>query len=129
MHTGLSCATTLAVLSSLACHTTRIVTIDEAPTNPRVSVTFTDQTVVTLTGPKVLGTKLTGFVNGRYDEFPVAKVKEMRVQEPAPGRTAALVAAGVIAFGAFAYWITSNGADSHARDVCDENPDLPECTQ
>jgi hypothetical protein len=131
MRTGMGCALALIVLSSLACHTTRTVTLDMAPATNRVWVTLTDQTVTLLYGPKIFGAKLVGFVSGKYQEFPIAEVKEVQVREPARGRTLALVAVGVAVFAGALYKTAGNlhsASDTHITDICDEDPENAICT-
>jgi hypothetical protein len=131
MRTGMGCALTLIVLACLACHTTKVVSLDMAPASNPVWLTLSDQSVAVVFGPKIYGNKLVGFVSGKYQEFPVADVKEVHVREPARGRTMALVAAGVVGFAAALYAAAGklhSGSDTHITDICDEEPDNPICT-
>ena len=74
MRAASRCALTLMILSALACHTTKVVGMDEAVASPRVSLTLSDQSVVVVYGPKIYGNKLVGLVNRIYQEIPTAKV-------------------------------------------------------
>ena len=122
-------ALTVVALTSLACHTTKVVSLDQAPVWNSVSLTLSDQSVVVLYGPKLYGKKLVGFVNGIYQEIPTASVAEVHVRHTDGARTAALVAAGVLGFAGFAYAITGVGSKNKAPDYCDapEHVDEPIC--
>ena len=131
MRTGMGCALTLMVVSSLACHTTKVVTLEMAPASNPVWLTLSDQSVAVVFGPKIYGSKLVGFVGGKYREFPIDQVKEVQVREPARGRTMALVAVGVVGLAAALYEAAGklhSGSDTHVTDICDEEPDNPICT-
>ena len=125
------CALTLAILASTACHRMKQVSLDQAPGSDRAWVTFSDQTRVLVFGPKLMGTKLVGFVNGRYDEFPAANVTDVMVRESARGRTTVLVVASVLVVGGVLYAVAGTGGagSTHITDLCDEDPDNPICTQ
>jgi hypothetical protein len=124
-------AAVLAALTGAACHTMKVVSLDQVPASDQAWVTFHDKSVVMVAGPKLMGTKLVGFVNGKYDEFPAANVKQVVVRRPAHGRTLALVAAGVVATGGILYAVTGVGksGDMMLQDLCDEDPDAPACIQ
>ena len=128
MHPVLRSALLLAALASPACHVTRSVTLDQAPANSSVWLTLSDQSVVVVSGPKIYGTKLVGFVNGIYEEIPTAQVKEVHVREMNGARTAALVAAGAVGFAGFAYALAGAGK-SDKPNYCDapEHVDEPIC--
>jgi hypothetical protein len=132
MRIGMGCALTLFVLSSVACHTTKTISVDMAPANNPVWLTLSDQSVEVVYGPKIFGTKLVGFVSGKYHEFPLTLISEVHVREPARGRTMALAALGMAGFAAILYAVAGNlhsGSDTHITDVCDEDPENPICTQ
>lgn len=118
----------LVVLASLACHTMKVVSIDQAASMRSVSVTLSDKSVVVLDDPKIYGNKLVGFVNGKYQEIPTAKVQAAHVRETNGPRTAALVVAGAVGFAGFAYVITGAGK-SKTPEYCDdpEHVDEPIC--
>jgi hypothetical protein len=121
---------TLTILSSPGCYKTKLVGIDQALASRRAWLTLSDQSVVLVYGPKIYGNKLVGFVEGKYQEFPTADLKEARVREPDGARTAALVAASVLAVGGFTYALLPKGS-SYALppDYCDapEHADEPMC--
>ena len=78
-----------------------------------VWVTKTDNSVVALGSPHVVGDTLTGFVQGgEYLEMPLSSVQSMRANVAAPRRTALLVGSiavvGAVAT-AFAIHTTSGG--------------------
>jgi hypothetical protein len=118
---------TLAI-STAACHTMRVVPLDQAAGMPSVSVTLHDKSVVVLDDPKIYGNKLVGFVNGKYQEIPTARVQAAHVRETNGARTAALVVAGAVGFAGFAYVITGAGK-SKAPEYCDDpdHVDEPIC--
>jgi hypothetical protein len=92
----------------------------------RAWITLGDKSVVEISGPQVLGDTLVGYVNGVYQELPAATVTGVQVQKSATGKTVALVAASTVAFGAFAYLITSAASSSDEKGPtveCQENPD------
>ena len=65
----------------------------------RLLVTPRDGSAIVVTAPRLLGDTLVGFVDGAYRELLLSDVREVRVRQPAGGRTALLVA-GVVATGA-----------------------------
>jgi hypothetical protein len=87
-----------AALLSAGCHAWKPVTMSDLSARPtaRVWVTPSDQSVVTLVDAQVFRGKLVGFVDGKYREFRPEDLRELRVRQPAPGRTASLVAAGAL---------------------------------
>jgi hypothetical protein len=116
------------ILSGLACHTMKVLSLDQAAGRSSVSLTLSDQSVVVVDGPKIYGTKLVGFVNGIYQEIPTAMVKAVHVRETSSARTAALVAAGAVGFAGFA-WVIAGAGKSDKPDYCDapEHVDEPIC--
>jgi hypothetical protein len=57
---------------------------------------------------------------------------EVRVREPARGRTTALIVASVVGFAAAVYAVAGTGllqgrSDTMTKDICDEEPDNPVC--
>ena len=128
MRALLGCALLVSVLSSVACHTMAPTTLDQLGTMrpSRAWVTLGDKSVVEISGPQVLGDTPVGYVNGVYQELPASTVTGVKVQKSATGKTVALVAASTVAFGAFAYLITSaaSSQDDKGPSVeCQENPD------
>jgi hypothetical protein len=81
----------------------------------RIWVTRADQSVVVVDGPRMFNDRLVGFVDGKYQMIPTDDVKHMSWRQPATGRTAALVAAGVASAVAVAFMIS--GRDPY-RDPC-----------
>jgi hypothetical protein len=124
MRAALGSALILAILSSPACHTMKVVGIEHAAASTQVSLTLSDRSVVVVYGPKIYGDKLVGFVDGKYHEFPTAQVKEIRARESAPGRTTALIAASVVVVGGVVAWgLSSLGTKGASTpDLCDVDP-------
>ena len=81
-----------------------------------------------LYGPQIYGKRLVGYVDGKYEEYLIADVKEVHVRQLDGARTAALVAAGAVGFVGFAYALTG-AAKSSPPDYCDapEHVDEPIC--
>ena len=121
----------LAALSSAACKTMKPVTLDQlnAMKPNRAWVTSTDQSVVLVSGPQVVGDTLVGYVNGTYEEMPSAQLKQVVVQRPASTRTALLVATIAVGMGGFIYAITGSGGNGGRTqsDFCDKHPEDPSC--
>ncbi|HUL03397.1 MAG TPA: hypothetical protein VLV16_09245 [Gemmatimonadales bacterium] len=118
----------MTALSSVACHTMAPATLDQLGTMKpsRAWVTLGDKSVVEISGPQIMGDTLVGYVNGVYQELPAATVKSVTVQKTSTGKTVALVVASTVAFGGFAYLITSaasNQDDKGPTVECQENPD------
>lgn len=128
MRLAVAGALTLAILSSLACHSMKALSVDQARGRSSVSLTLSDQSVVVVDGPQIYGNKLVGFVKGIYQEIPIARVKEAHVRETDGARTAAVVIAGTLGFVGFVYAITDAGK-SNQPDYCDapEHVDEPIC--
>lgn len=128
MRALLGFALIVTTLASIACHTKAPATLDQLGTikPSRAWVTLGDKSVVEISGPQVLHDTLVGYVNGVYQELPATDVKGVTIQKSATGKTVALVAVSTVAFGAFAYLITSaaSSKDSGGANVnCEENPD------
>jgi len=119
MRAAVGCALALLILSGAACHTMKSVPLDKGLASDRMWVTLSDESVVVISGPKIYGDKLVGFVDGKYDEYPAADVRKVSVRESNRAGTAALLAAGLVGFVGFAYVITGAG-DSDAPDYCDD---------
>jgi hypothetical protein len=98
-------------LPGMACHTMRPVEVHElSGLRPGVvRVTRTDDAVVEIAGPKIVGDRLGGFVDGKYQVLPVADVKQMQMRVPARGRTVALISAGVVGAVAITYLLSGAG--------------------
>jgi hypothetical protein len=71
---------------------------------------------------------LVGYVDGKYEEYLIADVKEVHVRQLDGTRTAALIVAGAVGFVGFAYALTG-AAKSSPPDYCDapEHVDEPIC--
>ena len=128
----LGCALLVAALASAACKTMKPVTMDQlnAIKPDRAWVTESDQSVVLMSGPQVVGDTLVGYVGGQYQELPSAGLKQVVIQRPAPARTA-LLALGVAAgLGGFVVAIAGGGQaalpNASAGD-CDKHPDQVGC--
>jgi len=127
----MSCGLILGMLLSAACHVMRPVTLDQlrgiGPS--QVLVTRADQSVVVVSRPQMLGARLVGFVNGKYEVMPAADVTQVLVQMPAPRRTALLAVGVAVGIGAFTYALTGGGKSGRDQsDWCDNHPTDPECT-
>lgn len=124
MRAALGSALILAMLSSPACHTMKVVGMDQALSSSRVSLILSDRSVVVMYGPKIYGDKLVGFVDGTYHEYLTAQVKGFQVRETARARTAALIAVSVFAVGGAVAWGLSKGGTkgAYTPDLCDVDP-------
>jgi hypothetical protein len=92
----------------------------------RAWVTLPNQSVVEVSGPKVINDTLVGYVGGEYKEIPASDVKQIRVREWNRGKTALVGVLGLAAFGAGAYAITAGGKSTPKDETggtCIENPD------
>jgi hypothetical protein len=120
-----------ATLASAACHTMRPVALaDLGALRPtQVWVTRADQSVAVVSGPRAFGDTLVGYVNGQFEEIPAGGLKRISMKRPAPRKTAALIAAGVVGAIAAAYLMTSTGDYRNPADTldCDDNPEQPGC--
>jgi len=116
-------AVAIAIFSLSACHSMRPSNITSVGTAHRAWVTLPNQTVVEVSGPKVINDTLVGYVGGEYKEIPASDVKLIRVKEWNRGETAALAAIGLAAFGGAAFALTSSGKSNKDVDAsCLENP-------
>jgi len=70
-----------------------------------------------------------GYVDGEFEEMPAADLKQIRMKQRARGKTAALLAAGVVGAAAMAYLITNTGSYVNPADNldCADDPDQPGC--
>ncbi len=93
-----------------------------------VWVTKTDNTVLALGSPHVVGDTLTGFVKGgEYLEMPLSNVQSMRASVAAPHRTALLVGSvAVVAAVATAFAIHNTSGGNTLFSGC-TNPDPQLC--
>lgn len=107
------CATLMTVLGAGACSTMRPVTEPQqfipSARPDRVWVTTNDNARMMFEGPRVLGDTLVGFVRGRYEEILLPETRWVGVRQPAPKRTAFLIAGSVVIGGALLYFLAGNG--------------------
>jgi len=82
----------LLLCAALGCHTMRPVEPAQlsSKTLERVWITKTDDLSIVLVDPKLRGDTLAGFVDGAYQEMPLAQARSLRAREPDYGRTALL---------------------------------------
>ena len=121
---------TLVILSSLACYRTKAVSIADAPADTRAWLTLSDQSVVLVFGPQIYGKRVVGYVDGKYEEFLIADVKEVHVRQPDHARTAALATLGALTAAGLVYWLAAAGSQDPGRpNICDEEPDNEVCVQ
>ena len=116
----------IVILSVPACKTMRTSSMTSVGTAHRAWVTLPNQTVVEVSGPKVINDTLVGYVGGEFKEIPATDVKQIRVKEWNRGKTALVSVLGLTAFGAAAYAITSSGKSGKEMGenvTCVENPD------
>ncbi len=78
-------------------------------------VTESDQSVVIVSGPQVVGDTLVGYVKGVYEEMPSAQLKEVRVEKPATTKTALLVGAITVGFAGMVYALAGSGRAGRGR--------------
>jgi len=113
-------------LSSVACHTMRPVTLDQlgAMRPAQAWVTRADQSTVIVSGPQTFGDTLVGYVNGQFEEIPVASLQKIVVRRRASGKTAALIAAGAVGIAALAAALSSSGDYRNPADRldCEDDP-------
>lgn len=128
MHrTSLGITLMLAALAGTACHRTRPVALNDALASPSVYVTLDDKSTFLLYTPKVYGTNLTGWIDGKYTEYPTSRVKQVEVRESDRAATAALVGLGVAGAATIAYLITRGGPSDDTPSDCELNSTLPGC--
>ena len=92
--------TALLLLAAIACTSFGPVEPKEFVVSRRplaVWVTTKDSAVVPLARPKFLGDTMVGFVDNVYRLFPPGEYVAVKASRPAPWRTIALVAGGIIA--------------------------------
>ena len=125
------CILLVAALSVPSCKTMKPVTLDELRTMKpdQVWVTQSDQTVVLVSTPQVVGDTLVGYINGTYEELPAARVKQVTMLRAATTRTAALVAAVAVGFGGMVYALIGGKGDTRVCDpsYCEEHGEDPCC--
>jgi hypothetical protein len=110
------CATLIMVSAGGACSTLRPVATpmqfipSERPA--QLWVTTADNATMRLEGPRLLGDTLVGFVAGRYEEIPLPQARSLWVRQPAPRRTAFLVAGLAVLGASLFYMLNGNGPSS-----------------
>jgi hypothetical protein len=80
----------------------------EHPTN--IWITKSDNTVVRMQAPKLIGDTLVGYVNGDFQEVMLSQTKQIQAKRPQPGRTALAVGAGVVGVAAVAVLAAGKGS-------------------
>ena len=130
------CALLLAVHASAACTTMKSPTMDQlrALGPDRVWVTESDQSVVLVDDPKVIGDTLVGYIGRQRTKLPSTGIKQLRVRAPAPARTALLAIGGTAALVGFVIAVAGSGQSQGVITViagapgdCDKHPDQPGC--
>ena len=130
-----ACTLVLAALTSTACRTTRVVSLEQLRliSPDRVWVTDSDRSILLVEEPKVRGDTLVGYVGRNRTKLPSGALKQVRVSVSAPARTA-LLAAG--AGGALVGFLVMVGGNGHSADLpvtagapgdCDKHPEQPGC--
>jgi hypothetical protein len=126
----------LAVLASAGCRTMQSVTLDQLSVlgADRVWVTASDQSIVLMYEPKVVGDTLAGYVGRKHEKLPSATLKQLRVRTPAHTRTALLAVGSVAGLIGFLVTVAGSGQTqaqtttiSGAPGDCSKHPDLPPC--
>jgi hypothetical protein len=100
------------LLLTAACTSVHTVqSADLSPPNPptRLWVMREDHSTVVVDYPRVSADSLIGVVRGWPERLPLSEVAVLRVREPAPDRTAALVFGAVVAAGAVSLFEISKG--------------------
>lgn len=125
MGARMSTVLALITLSGAACHSMRPVPLESLPgaNAGQVWVTRTDQSVVLVSGPRIVNNRLVGFIEGKYQVIPAAEVQQVTVRRVAPAKTGALVAAGLVGAGTVLYLISGTGGHedpcaSASSDAC-----------
>jgi hypothetical protein len=92
----------------------------------QVWVTRADESVVMVSGPRIVRNRLAGFIDGTYQVIPAGEVRQVVMRAPARGKTAALVAAGVVGVAAGVYILSGTGGTKNpcrlASSECEEAP-------
>jgi len=118
----------IAVLVVAACHKMTALSWNEmdAMRPGQVWVTYSDQTVQEVSGPKRFGDTLVGYIAGEFTEIPTAQIKQVTIREPARGKTVALVVAGTAAAVGLAAFMAGSGLFGSSVD-CFDQPEHPDC--
>lgn len=124
------------LLGALACKTMKPVTLDQLNVlgADRVWVTASDQSVVLMWEPKVVGDTLVGYIGRQRGTLPSAGFKQLRVQTSAHTRTALLAVGSTAGFIGFLVAIAGSGQSqaptttiSGAAGDCSKHPEQPSC--
>jgi hypothetical protein len=75
----------------------------------RIWVTRTDNSKLMMEGPRLIGDTLVGWVGGKYEEILLPETRWMSVRQPAPRRTAMLIAGGVVVGAGLLFLLAGNG--------------------
>ena len=135
MRLQLACVGVLAALTSTACRTTKVVTLEQLRliSPDRVWVTDSDQSVVLVDEPQVRGDTLVGYIGRHRTKLPSAALKQVRVRVSAPTRTALVVVGTSGALIGFLVMVGGNGrteivqVTAGAPGDCDKHPEQPGC--
>jgi hypothetical protein len=117
-------------LSGAGCYTLKPVTLEQVLIHqpPRVWVTRSDQSVVVLEKPQLLGDTLVGHVNGSYEEITAAERGQLRMRAMAGGRTAAVIGVSALSVITMAALLAgSGGGDDTPPPSCQQDPTHPNC--
>jgi len=131
----LPCALLVAALTSAACRTTKLVSLEQLSvlSPDRAWVTDSDRSVVLVDEPKVVGDTLVGYIGRHRTKLPHAGLKQVRVSVSAPARTALLAVGSGAAFVGFLVMVGGNGhtevltVTAGAPGDCDKHPEQPGC--
>ena len=93
-----------------------------------VWITKTDNSVVVMAGPKVIGDTLGGFVGPDYVEIPLSTVQALSARKPAKGRTALLIGASAVAAGGVAFLILNSHSNSTNPIPCQSPEPEVDCS-
>jgi hypothetical protein len=135
MHPLVGCTLLFAALASAGCRTMKPVTLDQLSVlgPDRVWVTESDESVVLIFEPKVVGDTLVGYVGRKHQKLPGGDLKQLRVRTSAPIRTTLLTVGLVAAFGGVLAAVSGTGqtqlqgpASGGSAD-CAKHPDQPGC--
>jgi len=130
MRPMLACALLLAAVAVAACHTMKAVPMAQVNTikPDRAWLTETDNTVILVNGPQMVGDTLVGYVNGKYEEMPIANFKQLVIQTGSTPKTVALVALVTAGFGGMIYALAGGKNVTNCDpSYCEEHSEDPCC--
>ena len=125
----------LAAIAGPSCTTMKSPTLDQLRSlgPDQVWVTESDQSVVLVYEPKVVGDTLVGYIGRHRTKLPSAGIQRLRVREPAPTRTALLAVGLVAGFSGVLVAVSGDGpsqiqgpSNGGSAD-CFKHPDQPGC--